>query len=168
LDFPWIIVAILVVTVSLAIAPVYWMRPSPRQRQLARLREYAIGKGLRPELSTVPAALRLAGYEDKLMKYQWYRPLEAWPREGKCWLAMAAKDSAPRKTFSWPRELGYLPGPDTLLTGLDKGAPESLFAVEAGPAGLGFYWHESGDSARIDEILALLQPWLAAYCEQHS
>ncbi len=161
----WVLLAAIIAAVSLAIAPIYWLRPSPRQRQLARLREYALSLGLRPELCSAPAVLRLAGFGDKLMKYQWYRPGQSWPRHGERWLAMSGGSPDRAGSFSWPREVGCRPGPDSLLASLDGAALVQLFAVEAGPEGIGFYWHESGDSTRVDEIFSLLQAWREAYCE---
>ncbi len=160
----WIMVIFIVLAVSLAIAPIYWMRPSPRQRQLARLRDYALKLGLRPEITTVPAAMQQAGYPAKAMKYQWHRPEGDWPREGGTWLALLQPANSPEQQFSWPGR-GDLAGPDVLLEPLLESPPESLLAIEASPSGLGFYWHEAGDNARVDQLFQLLQPWLAKYRE---
>jgi hypothetical protein len=156
-----IMIGFIVVAVSLAIAPVYWMRPSPRQRQLARLREYALTLGLRPELSSVPEALARAGHTENLIKYQWHRPAGDWPRDGGHWLALQSKD-APAAGLSWS-DRGDARGPDDLLALNPDPLPDGLFAIEAGPTGVGFYWHEAGDKSRVDELFALLQPWVERY-----
>lgn len=156
LDTHWIIVAVVVVTLSLAVAPVYWMRPSPRQRQLARLRQYALSLALRPELRDVPPPLQQLSGEQKLMLYQWHRPDEDWPRDGDKWLALGPD-------FTWLTSSGYQPGSDQLLEELRMGVPEGLYAVEAGPAGVGVYWHESGSEDRVDSLQRILVTWAAAY-----
>ncbi len=158
----WIMVIFIVLAVSLAIAPIYWMRPSPRQRQLARLRDHAVRLGLRPEISSVPEAMLQAGYQAKMMKYQWHRPDGDWPRDGGNWLALLEPAEGPGQAFRWPAR-GDLAGPDLLLQPLLGSPPEGLFAIEAGPRGVGFYWHEAGDSARVDQLFQLLPPWLTEY-----
>lgn len=160
----WIMVIFVVLAVSLAIAPIYWMRPSARQRQLARLREYALTLGLRPELTSVPEAMRRAGYPEKLMRYQWHRPSGDWPRHGGTWLALLKPADGPRQQFGWP-ERGQESGPDGLLEVFQEQLPEGLFAIEASPVGLGFYWHEAGDSDRVDQLFQYLQPWVEHYRE---
>lgn len=160
----WIMAIFIVLAVSLAIAPIYWMRPSPRQRQLARLREYALSLGLRPELTTVPEVMQRAGYEGRMMKYQLHRPSGDWPREGGTWLALLQPADGPEQRFVWP-DRGDLKGPDDLLRPLQQELPEGLFAIEASPSGVGFYWHEAGDNARVDRFFQLLQPWLTQYPE---
>lgn len=162
----WIAVIVVVVSISLAIAPIYWMRPSDRQRQLARLRTHALSLGLQPELREVPTALRLAGWDDKLMRYQRYRPGTDWPRGGPCWLAMRAGPKTGDEGFVWAQEVGYRDGPAALLTSLQDLARLGLIAVEVGPAGLGFYWHEKGGPDTIDTLVAALDPWLAGYQAQ--
>ena len=163
----WIMVVFVVLAISVAIAPVYWMRPSARQRQLARLREYALTLGLRPELSTVPEAMQRAGYADRLMKYQWHRPTGDWPRHGDVWLALLLPADGPKQKCCWP-DRGQLGGPDVLLQALQEEMPEGLFAIEASPLGLGFYWHEAGDSDRVDQLFQHLQPWVEPYREAFS
>lgn len=158
LDFNWQAIVVIVMAVSLAIAPIYWMRPSPRQNQLARLRSSALGLGLRPELREAPKPMRLAGFDEKLMRYHWYKPTENWPRSGPCWLAIRENGC-----FDWGREVGLSEGPQDLLESLNAGAPEQLHGVEIGPAGLGFYWHESGDEQRLENIVDLLQDWKTRY-----
>ena len=159
----WIMILVVIAAISLAAAPIYWLRPSPRQRQLARLREHALKLGLRPELRTPPAALRHAGHGDKLMKYQWHRPEGNWPRHGDNWLAAPQGEAGGVRTFIFPPAEGYQPGPDALLAELKSTVPESLYAIEAGPSGVGFYWHESGDNNRVDELYRLLRPWVETY-----
>lgn len=167
MDPQWIMILFVIAAISLAVAPVYWMRPSARQRQLARLREHALKLGLRPELRTTPPGLRHAGDGDKLMKYQWHRPEGDWPRHGDSWLATSIAGSDGVKSFRWQTKPDYHAGPDGLLDTLPEPLPESLYAIEADASGLGFYWHESGDSSRIDDLYQLLQPWLLAYRLQY-
>ena len=165
MDSEWIMILVVIAAISLAIAPVYWMRPSPRQRQLARLREHALQLGLRPELRATPLALRHTGCDDKLMKYQWHRPEGNWPRHGESWLA-AQQGGEGAKIFTFPPAQGYQSGPDVLLAELQGPVPESLYAIEADPSGVGFYWHESGDNSRVDELYRLLLPWVETYRTQ--
>jgi hypothetical protein len=166
MDSEWIIILVVIAAISLAVAPIYWMRPSPRQRQLVRLREHALQLGLHPELRATPAGLRHAGCGDKLMKYQWHRPEGSWPRHGDNWLAVKQGTGETNTFFFAPAE-GYQSGPDVLLAELQGPVPESLYAIEADPSGIGFYWHESGDNSRVDELYRLLRPWVDTYRAQY-
>ncbi len=165
----WMMILFVVAAISLAIAPVYWMRPSARQRQLARLREHALQLGLRPELRDTPPGLRQVAEADadRLMKYQWHRPEGDWPRHGESWLAISTEGSDGVRDFRWQTTSDYRAGPDGLLEVLPEPPPKSLYAIEADASGLGFYWHESGDNSRVDDLYQLLGPWVAAYRAQY-
>ena len=161
-----LVLLLVIGAVSLALAPVYWMLPSPRQRQLARLRSHALSLGLRPEQQPLPRVLRAAGYAEDMVRYRWATPLPEWPDDGPRWLAFidAASGGKQERRLVWLRSRGYSAGPDTLLVALEEtdiaGGP---VAVEAGPGGVGVYWHEAGDCDQVDRLFSLLQPWSIAY-----
>ena len=155
-----------VVVVALAIAPVYWMRPSPRQRQLARLRAHAIKLGLRAEMCATTQSMQRLGYPPEMIKYQWYRPGGNWPGEGVSWLALSEPAAAGNGAVHWLTTAGYSRGPDKLLESIDAASsPGGLCAVQVDPTGAGVYWHEAGTAELVDQIFALLQPWAEAYRE---
>ena len=150
--------------VALALAPVYWLLPSPRQKQLARLRAHALTLGLRPMQQSVPSVLRHCGYPQTMMKYQWFQPREQWPADGPKWMAFFDPEAGDGGCFVWLRSGRYSVGPDKLLADLRiADFPRSLGAVEADSVGVGFYWHEAGDNSEINGLYDALKSWPAAY-----
>ena len=160
-----IVVVLLVFgVVALALAPVYWLLPSPRQKQLARLRAYALQVGLRPEQQPMPAVLRHCGYPDSMIKYQWFQSRDDWPADGAQWLAFFDPQTEGGGRFVWLRSGRYGAGPDELLAALQVADfPRGLGAVEADSGGVGFYWHEAGHDSEVDRLYEVLQPWPEAY-----
>lgn len=153
-----------VMVISLAIAPIYWMRPSPRQRQLSRLRSHAVQLGLRAEMRSTPQTIQRLGYPAEMIKYQWFRPGGSWPSEGPTWLALSEPAVAENADLHWLVASGCSRGPDSLLQGVDAASfPCGLCAVEVDPTGAGVYWHEAGGTEQVDRVFALLQPWVEAY-----
>ena len=155
----------IVAIVSLAVGPIYWLRPTPRQRQLARLRGHAIKQGLRPEFRQLPQALTGRGYPARMMSYVWFRPGDSWPREGERWLACVV-DEGGRPVLHW------LPGdrlaaPPGLLAGHGYPLARGLAALQADQDGVAAYWHEAGEVERVDELSQALAAWADAYRAAH-
>jgi hypothetical protein len=134
---------LVIVVISLMLAPVVWMAPSPRDRQLAALRQRAILEGLRPELRERPAELPWVE-QRQLMSYV----LVASGRE---------KDPTPRRC--WVNQRGDWSGSPPVPPQLQE-LPAGVLLVElAGPVARA-YWLEAGkpdDVARIRTVLAGLQ-----------
>ena len=154
---------LVVVSVSLIVGPIVWMRPSPRQRQLARLRSYALSLGMRPEQMPVPKALQHYGYPSTLLKYRMQGHGVRWPEEGASWLAFTVPGEA-AGGLRWYTGDVYQRGPESLLEGVtNTSLPKGLCAIEADINGVGIYWHEAGDTGQVDELRRLIAPWLEAY-----
>lgn len=160
-----IAIAAIVAIVSLAVGPVYWLRPNPRQSQLARLRAHAVKLGLRPEFRQLPQALVGRGYPARMMSYVWFRPEGRWPQEGECWLACVVSGEG-------GDALQWLPGdrrepPPGLDEASSSPLPKGLAALQADAEGVAGFWHEAGDVGRVDELQRVLAAWAGVYRHAH-
>lgn len=152
-----LLILLAVAVISLAVGPIYWLRPTPRQRQLARLRAHAVKLGLRPAFKLSPPELVERGLPERLMVYSWHPPEGDWPREGERWLVIPQEDG--EGGLQWL--MGSAPAfwPTAPMPEL----PAGLQALEAGPDGVGAYWHEAGYYQRVEELTRVLMAWAAAY-----
>jgi hypothetical protein len=157
----WIAVLAIAAIVSLALGPVYWLRPTPRQRQLARLRAHAVKQGLRPEFRQLPAALAGRGYPERMMSYVWFRP-EGWPREGERWLACVV-DEGPQPLLQWVPDERREPPPAMPAVVPVRG----LAALQADAEGVAAFWHEAGEVERVDQLRKAMSAWVEAYRTAH-
>ncbi len=166
----WIVIALIMLV---AFGPLLWLRPSPRERRLGRLRQRAYGHGMRVELRRLPGQ-DLAAEErvsaggkprdtsQECAAYIWplARRLRMLP--GLRMLRGDAGGSA--GAAGWSFEAGKRPADarlDTLLEALRplvERLPEDVAALEIEQLTVAGYWLEGADAApeRVDDLAARL------------
>lgn len=140
---------IVLLVVLLALAPLWHFAPTKRQRSQARLRECAALNGLFVELrdlplpparlERMPAAERQVVYYGCRLRASGAVPTRrtAWYRNGDDWACRDGRQDPP----AFVREI-----------------PDSVLAVDLGPASCGLYWREDGTE---EEVLVLARDLVA-------
>lgn len=137
--------------VALALVPLTHFLPSKRQREIARMREYAAVHGMFVEFRVVPGRDRArvqdrdrAGqdtiYYGKRLppaKKKGERAL-AWRRSDEGWMGLERSFVAP-----------------PVLAGL----PAQVLAASVDEASCGVYWRESGSVEDVEQIRQVLEQW---------
>lgn len=165
----WLTVLIIVGVLSLAVGPIFWLLPSKSQRKVARMRTYALQRGLRVHMGNLPAGgderrrsvavyclpwLGTGGEEEQQRKGALRKP------ENSPWLLHQGSyahglhfsehwdwaDNA-RAASKW-----HAPLRETLAK-----LPAGVEALELTPQGLCCYWRETGDTAQVDQLADLLE-----------
>jgi hypothetical protein len=142
--------AIIILVVTLALAPLWHFMPSKRQRHQAKMREAAALAGLFVEFRDLPLSAerlaRLPASERQLLFYG-------------CRLKASRK--APRERCAWYRERGeWVSSPPRLAPpDLATKVPESVLALSASEDSCGLFWREEGDENLVREMAVLLQQW---------
>lgn len=139
-------------TVGLVFAPALWLRPSPRQQRVVRLRDLARESGVTVRIETSP----LHDGSDSLPAYRWLYPVQ---RPGPDFLLVReALSSAALKPLrpGWRWRLEPLrPLPEAGLAQLEKllaMLPDDVAVVESGAVALTLWWEESSS---LDDFKAL-------------
>lgn len=148
-----------VVAVLFVIGPVMAMRPSPRQKQLARLRQSAIAAGLRVRVGDRPGTARGAGPDAVCYGVSW--PLEDLER-------VRGSELRAERTGEGAWRVDALRGPvSTDCTGALSAAlslmPAGVGTVIVAGSGLAAYWDERGTEADVKRIAQSLQDLAAAW-----
>ena len=138
---------LILLVIALALAPLTHFFPSKRQRQLARLREYAAVHGLFVEFRDLPGqrpgapAEQVIYYGKRLPASRGERRRQrAWLRDGEGWRGLSHRDPAPRAGAAVP--------PQVLALGEDEGS-------------CGVYWKEDGVIADVEAIVDAISAWQA-------
>ncbi|MDN3557731.1 preprotein translocase subunit YajC [Halomonas maura] len=138
--------------VGLVFAPAMWLRPSPRQQRLIRLREAARHAGVSVRLENSP----LHDGGELLPAYRWPYPAQ---QPGPDFVlvrdAVASQALRPyRGGWRWRLE-PLRPLPDAAqqrLAALLARLPEDALVVESGAAALTLWWEESLDIAALESL----------------
>lgn len=165
----WVVIALIFVV---AFGPILWLRPSPRQRRLASLRQRAYGHGLRVELRRLPivdldpeqrvnAGGRALDSTRECAAY--VMPLGRRLRRLPTWRVMRGGEGM-AAAKGWTFEPGKRPDHSRLALVLDAVAPAladfpaDVVALECEPIGIAAYWLEGPDATpqRVDELAAQL------------
>ena len=140
---------IILFVLAMAIAPLTHFLPSKRQRQLARMREYAAVHGLFVEFRDLPQADDAAGRAGKTQQSIYYgkrlRPSRAEPRQRRAWL---------REEGGW-RGLHRRWTPPAIAEAM----PASVLALGVDEGSCGIYWQEAGEEADVELIVEALKGW---------
>lgn len=149
----------ILLVLMLVISPVMWLKPSPRQRRIAALRNAAIKTGLSIKLEAPP----LHGVKVAMPAYRWRYPQD---RPGPDFVLVRDEQaSAALRPFihgwRWRRE-PLRPLPEALETrfkGLLERLPQDAMVVESNRHALTLWWWESQDFPRfstyLEDFLAL-------------
>lgn len=135
---------IIALVVAVVIGPVLWLKPSPREKQLQRLRKCAHSEGLRVHLRAVPPnhgdGPRVV--EPAIMAY--IRPWSEQERKS----VLPATFTMPFVQGEWQayRSKGLV-GDDLL-----RELPDSCRLLEVSAEGLLVYWRERGDELKVLQL----------------
>ena len=141
---------IVLLVVLLALAPLWHFAPTRRQRLQARLRECAAVNGLFVELrdlplpparvARMPAAERQVVYYGCRLRGSGKLPTRrtAWYRAGEDWSCRDGRQAPPE----FAQEI-----------------PDSVLAVDLGPASCGLYWREEGTEEDVIRLARGLADW---------
>ncbi len=137
----------------LVISPVMWLKPSPRQKRVAALRNAAMKTGLKVSLQTPP----LHGATTAMPAYRWHYPQQ---RPGPDFVLVRDSHAAEAlKPFAhdwrWRQE-PLRPLPDDLTARLKRlleRLPQDALVVESDARALTLWWGESQDFARFSTYL---------------
>lgn len=140
---------LIVFVIALALAPLGHFVPSKRQREIARMREYAAVHGLFVEFRHLPALnaasvpARDVIYYGKRLPNRRARPVEsnAWVRTGQDWQSVERRRPVPALLQELPAEIR--------AAGVDQSS-------------CGVYWEESSGEAGVEQIRQVLERWCEA------
>ncbi len=140
---------LIIFVIALALAPLGHFLPSKRQREIARMREYAAVHGLfvefrdMPVLGGAPMPIRDVIYYGKRLPNKRSNPIDAaaWVRTQEGWR------SAGRR----------LPVPSPV-----QDLPQDIIAASVDPSSCGVYWSESTGEGGVEQIRQILERWCAA------
>jgi len=135
--------------IAIALAPLTHFLPSKRQRQVARMREFAAVHGLFVEFRDLPAR--------ETSPHRTKRP-EQIIYYGK---RMPPSAAARRKRTAWlPDEDGWRAlGQRTEVPAVAPLLPPSILALGLDEGSCGVYWKEAGDEADVQQIVDALEAW---------
>lgn len=139
---------LIVLGLGLVLAPVMWLRPSPRDKQLQRLRQRAVEKGLRVNLGAMPQRQGSVKAGDQFDTACYLLP---WPKQQLIQAEKAARQTQAifRGTDGVWRDAGL----GDLLSDL----PDSAQVVDVNVEGVCVYWRETGTETRVDELAEFLR-----------
>ena len=143
-------ILLILFVVALALAPLTHFLPSKRQRQVARLREYAAVHGLFVEFRDLPGSERSVTGDDRRPQQMIYygkrlSPSRSDPRPRRAWLYREGGWQGLHHRQGPPTCVGQLP-PEILALGLEEGS-------------CGVYWLEPGSEADVQQIIDALVAW---------
>ena len=147
---------LIILVIALALAPLTHFIPSKRQRQLARMREYAALHGLFVEFRSPPGPLETPRvgddaprgdliYYGKRLPARRRRPIErgGWLRDSEGWRGLDRRR----------------PVPDPLLE-----LPPSVLGASVDEGSCGVYWRESREEEDVHRIRQVLERWSDMLC----
>ncbi|MCC5888104.1 MAG: hypothetical protein JJT88_16845 [Gammaproteobacteria bacterium] len=176
------VIIIIAFTIALVVGPLMWLRPTPRDRQLERLRGHARKRGLNISIREIPdpdprpqdrvssggkvlqPSLNVALYQLPLRL-----PGRVEGRHAPDWEVIRLRHDVRSDVedevsagllsgwrFSRPG-LPLIEGVVGRLSELLAGAPRGTAKVEGDASTVGLYWHERGAEAEVDAIADLLE-----------
>jgi len=151
---------LIIVVVSLIISPLVWLKPSPRQQQLEKLRREARQGGLRVRLSARPDVREgeKTHFDCACYCLPWNELKGRPPGRMGSWSLV--RDTRRGISSGWEdwRWLA-LPAPEEVSDVIEKvirGLPEEALGLVASAEGLEFYWTERPDRQLDEEVVPLL------------
>ena len=137
--------------IAIALAPLSHFVPSKRQREIARMREYAAVHGMFVEFRRVPApahgqpGARDASFQDTIYYGRRLPPARQKGEKARAWVLEAAGWAALDRGCAVPAALLQLT-PQVLAASVDEGS-------------CGVYWRESGGVEAVEQIRRVLESW---------
>lgn|SRR5690625_3777624 len=151
---------IIALVILLAVTPIFWLKPTPRQRQLEALRYAAQRAGFQVRLAARPGARVGPPRLDVALYFlPWTRPIDQRDPEASRWTLVG--QSFEGQWSPWEGWRWLTPGPKSLRAAIAEVLPlmpESACALEASSLGIGFYWDER--PADPEAVLPVMLPAL--------
>jgi len=166
----WIVIALIMLV---AFGPLLWLRPSPRERRLGRLRQRAYRQGMRVELRRLPVSDLAA--EDRVSaggkprdtsqeNAAYIRPLAGRLRMLPELRILRGDLGSSAGIAGWSFEAGRRPADARLNTLLEElrplveKLPEDVVALQIEPLAVAGYWLEGAAASpeRVDDLAARL------------
>lgn len=137
---------LILLIIALALAPLGHFLPSKRQREIARMREYAAVHGLFVEFRNAPSLPGEIRPDGQLIYYGKRLPAAlASPIETASWV---------RTTEGWRSAGSRTPAPPPV-----EELPPEIFAAGIDPSSCGVYWTESSGEGGVEQIRQALERW---------
>ena len=136
--------------VLLVAAPVYWIMPTPRQRQQARLREVARKLGLQVQVVSLPQQRRARVRREAQAKGTAYRLRGRKGVTPRAWEVVRTDDGG------WETETLHGDGREAVLN-VAREMPADVIALQSDAGGVAAYWRERGGEAAVKDIHRLLE-----------
>ncbi|ROS00313.1 hypothetical protein EDC56_2959 [Sinobacterium caligoides] len=153
---------VIILVIIMAISPVIWMRPSPRQKQLVRLREHAAKMHMQVSIRTLPPRLQRRHDNPTMTCYLTNHPRNKQADTDKprpLWY-VSVVDAG----FEW------IGKPDLMiqeaLQRLCATLPKGCCYLEAEQGFVGVYWLEQGTEERVDKIASIISEVMKLQNEQ--
>ena len=137
---------IALVIISMVLAPVLWIMPTPKQKRQMALRQKAMAMGLQVRVCDLPQTHRAQVRGESPVQGVVYRML---------WFRTINKNSLfEHLCLREPDESEYSKKTllDSLLLSAVERLPKCVVALEYTHSGLGIYWTEQGGIAQVDII----------------
>lgn len=157
---------IIALVLLLAITPIFWLKPTPRQRQLEALRYAAQRAGFQVRLAARPGTkVDPPRLDVALYLIPWTRPVDQRDPAACRWTLVS--QSFEGKWSPWEGWRWLTPEPSSLREVIAEVLPlmpESACALEASSLGVGFYWDErpADPEATLPVMLPAMQSLRAA------
>jgi hypothetical protein len=150
---------LIILVIAAALAPLAHFVPSKRQRQIARLREFAAVHGLFVEFREIPGAglpgVRRADDDSAAPGGQVIYYGRRWPPSLR---ERPARVAWLRLGEQWRAVTGGGPAPAAL-----GGLPQVVLAASVDEESCGVYWREAGGEEAVAQIVRALQAWVEAH-----
>ncbi|PSL14869.1 hypothetical protein CLV44_10645 [Marinobacterium halophilum] len=164
----WVIIVFIVASL---VGSVMWVMPSPRQRYQADLRMRARKLGIQVQLARLALPRAQGEMEAETISVPAYRfvrtNLERAERDA--WIGWQVHRLATLNDAGLPDGWSWIKGAERLsataqasIIELLQQLPDDVVGVESTPLHLSLYWHERGESDRLEQLHAWVQPLLEA------
>ncbi|WP_421863876.1 hypothetical protein [Motiliproteus sp.] len=163
----WLVITLIFLAI---IGSMMWMKPSPRQRMQADLRQQAMRLGFQVQISrlTLPRALGEAfGEERNCVAYRLPRLArqQAKPPEWQIFRLESHANVGLPQGWSWAKGEGYQSEAELArITALIIALPETVYGIESTPVSVSIYWDEFGTPETIEQLKQQLEPLLTSSC----
>ncbi|OUS25599.1 hypothetical protein A9Q99_20655 [Gammaproteobacteria bacterium 45_16_T64] len=156
---------LIILAMLLVVGPIFWVRPSPKERRIAEFRALAMQRGVKVE----PVSLVTDEYYKKVSErnlhvadYQWVRYRRV-SKEGKVGPGIRAQWTQRKDregVFLWEPNPITTSEPDSVSQYLDewrKAADMRFLGLEFGPRSVSLVWTEEGTKDELIQILTMLE-----------
>lgn len=151
----WVVITLIFLAI---IGSMMWMKPSPRQRMQAELRQQAMRLGFQVQISrlTLPRALGEAfGEERNCVAYRLPRLAkeQGKPPEWQIFRLESHANVGLPEGWSWAKGEGYQSETELdRILALIGSLPETVYGIESTPVSVSIYWDELGTPETIEQL----------------